>query len=313
MSYPMSRTFVKRLFGISPTEATFARRGFDQHDSAARCHLERIGYTFLHGYTLALEENESDALVIRLNQVEPEVRGFAFEGAAMALALLDRSLPWSRSRLQPLLTELAQDHIYMLHVGIGWAFARLPFFFAGYLSSLHPLLRWLAIDGFGFHQGYFYWRRYVENHQVPKRLSGYARHVFDQGIGRSLWFIKCAHVRNIASTIDGFPLSRRTDLWSGVGLACAYAGGVEHAAITELHRLADSYLPQVAQGAAFAAKARQRANIPACHTEMACEILCGMSSLDAARVTDTALDGLVDSSAIPAYEIWRRRIQAQFG
>lgn len=309
----MSRILLKHIFGISPAEATFARRGFDQHDTATRCRLEHIGYTFLHGYTIALEEEQLSLVEARLNEVEPELRGFAFEGAAMALVLLERIFPWSRNRLQQLLSGCAQDHIYMAHVGIGWALARLPLFHKQYCARLDPLLRWLAIDGYGFHEGYFYWRSYIVNHHLPKHLSGYACHVFDQGLGRSLWFVKGGHVGKIAATVNDFPLPRRADLWSGVGLACAYAGGVERSAVTELRAQAGSYLPQVAQGVAFAAKARQRANIPAYHTEMACEILCGMSGNDAAYVTDLALDGLTHSKTIPAYEIWRRRIQAQFG
>jgi hypothetical protein len=51
--------------------------------------LERIGRTFLEGYHASLEEDEPGRLVDRLDGVEPEFRGFAFEGAAMGLALAD--------------------------------------------------------------------------------------------------------------------------------------------------------------------------------------------------------------------------------
>ena len=66
------------------------------------------------------------------------------------------------------------------------------------------------------------------------------------------------------------------------------------------------------QDAAFATKCRQRAN-PAAHTELACEILCGISVDQAAAVTDIALKGLNQEGDMPAYEVWRQRIQLMFG
>jgi hypothetical protein len=53
----------------------------------------------------------------------------------------------------------------MAHVGIGWAIARLPWLrrrIEQPLNRLDSLLRWLAVDGYGFHEGYFYWPDYVE-------------------------------------------------------------------------------------------------------------------------------------------------------
>src|SRR3712207_8380154 len=47
----------------------------------------------------------------------------------------------------------------------------------------------------------------------------------DQGLGRSLWFVQGADVRRIPATVNAFPAERRPDLWSGLGLACGYAGG----------------------------------------------------------------------------------------
>lgn len=300
------------LLGLSSKEATFARRGFHQGDDATRQWLERIGYTFLQGYHVALEEHETDTLATRLNQVEPKLCGFAFEGAAMALTLLDHLTPWRRNRLGEFLNGLAVNHIYMVHVGIGWALARLPWPMERHLTLFDPLLRWLILDGYGFHQGYFAWRRYIAKQIHPKQLSPYAQRVFDQGLGRSLWFVAGADVARISKLIAAFPPARRADLWSGVGLACAYAGGVDGDSIRVLHVAAEPHQACLAQGAAFAAKARQRAGNPAPHTLLACEILCGLSADAAANVTDLALRDLPAAGPEPAYEVWRQRIQAHF-
>jgi hypothetical protein len=317
------------VFGISPEEASFARRGFQGGDVRQRERLEHIGRVFLHGYHSALEAREPEALARRLNTVEAvpwaggipanprvelEDRGFAFEGAAMGLTLLDQLTPWKRGRLQAFLDGPGRAHVYMVHVGSGWALARLHRPVGPALRRLDPLLGWLAVDGYGFHEGYFHWPRYTMGQRnVPRHLSGYAARIFDQGLGRSLWFVNGAEIQRIERTVVHFPPSRHGDLWSGVGLACAYAGGADREAIESLRRTAGPHGAQLAQGAAFAAKARQRAGNPAPHTELACQVLCGLSAHAAAGVTDAALDGLTDGLTTkgpdPAYEVWRKRIR----
>jgi enediyne biosynthesis protein E3 len=311
------RSFV---FGISPEEATFARRGFRVGENQTRKRLEQIGKTFLVGYHAALRQNDADALAHELQWIDPELNGFAFEGAAMALTLLDHLMPWRMAtagpRLQTFLTGPGEAHRYMIHVGAGWALARLPWRTAWPPRWLDPLLGWLAVDGYGFHEGYFHWRRSVNQQVTPRGLTGYACRVFDQGLGRSLWFVEGADVIQISQTIAAFPAQRHADLWSGVGLACAYAGGVNTTQIAALRTAAGAFQPCLAQGAAFAAKARRHAGNPDPHTELACTLLCGLSADQAAGVTDQALIALSTDEAdahqrLPAYEIWRQRIQAQ--
>jgi hypothetical protein len=302
----------KRIFGISDEEASFARRGFRGGDAASRRHLEGIGRAFLQGYHAALEEDRPAALASRLDDVEPGFRGFAFEGAGMGLYLLDVLTPWNRGRLRVFLAGSGAAHAYMVHVGAGWALAQLGREVDRALTRFDPLLGWLAVDGYGFHQGYFNWPETVERQQVPEKLTGYARRVFDQGLGRSLWFVEGAEIPRIAESIGRFTRSRHADLWSGVGLACAYAGGVPAEAIQTLIEYAGTNQPHLAQGVAFAAKARERAGDRSPHTDMACQIVCGMTAEDAALSTDLALTDLSAEQTIPAYEVWRQRIRSNW-
>jgi len=302
----------RNLLKIAPEEVTFARRGFASSSREVREHLENIGRTFVSGYHTALECDDSAALTASLNAIPEEMRGFAFEGAAMALCLLDCLMPWRRSRLDAFLTGPAADHTYMVHVGAGWALARLKRRVDGPLQRWDPLLRWLAIDGYGFHEGYFHPQLAIERQERPGQWSGHTLCVFDQGLGRSLWFVNGADPDRIQATIHRFAPNRHADLWSGVGLACAYAGGVDRAMVEATRCAAGPFLPELAQGAAFGAKARQRADNPADHTEIACRVFCSMSAADAARVTDAALVDLASEGAQPAYAIWRRRIQNRF-
>ncbi|HEX7335488.1 MAG TPA: DUF1702 family protein [Pyrinomonadaceae bacterium] len=303
----------RRFLGLSPAEASFARRGFSAGEDEARRRLEKIGVTFLSGYHAALEETGLVTLAHRLATVETEFRGFAFEGAAMGLALLDCFTPWRKDRWRTFTEGLAKPHIYMMHVGFGWALARLRRSVTPYLARLDPVLGWLVIDGYGFHEGYFNWPRYMERRAIPARLNGYERRVFDQGLGRSLWFVKGANVAAVASVINDFPSARRDDLWSGVGLACAYAGGCTRTAIETLRVTAGEHLSALAQGVAFAAKTRQRAANLNAHTETVCRLICGHSAKDAAAITDAALEDLREEDGLPAYEVWRRRIQNKLG
>lgn len=312
----MGRVFAslrRRIFGISQDEVSFAKRGFPGRESPARPRLEYVAGKFLDGYHQALAADGPNDLARRLATIDLEVRGFAFEGAAMALALLDTLTPWNRWRVRSFLRGPGDAHAYMVHVGVGWALARLHRPVAPTLKRFDLLLRWLIVDGYGFHETFFHWRRCVQEQTVPDVLGGYERRMFDQGLGRCLWFVEGAEVESIARAITGFPPGRQVDLWSGVGLACAYAGGVERKQIELLRGAAGEMLPQLAQGAAFGAKARQRAGNLAPHTETACRVLCGMSADTAAGITDAALKGLTHDGPEPAFDVWRRRIQEAFG
>ncbi len=349
------------MFGISPREITFAKRGFRGGAKGMRERIERIGRTFQEGYHAALRHGGPD-LSPKLDQIELEFRGFAYEGAAMGLALLDRLTPWKRDRVQCFLSGAGAPHTYMVHVAIGWVVARLPGKIEKTLGRLDPLLRWLVLDGYGFHEGFFHWPRYLRGQPIPKRVTGmgsgagvppatpgvppandagqmkdprgrdarqaggtpaplagetpaplcYAARAFDQGLGRSFWFVEGGDAARVRQTIAEFPENRQVDLWSGIGLACVYAGEVNETALNLLRDASGVFQPQLAQGAAFAAKARCRAGNPTAYTERACRVLCGLSATDAAAITDAALENLPASEAEPAFEVWRRRIQEKF-
>lgn len=302
----------QRLLSISLQETTFARRKFRGGDVEVQQHLEQIGRIFLQGYHAVLTDDNPETLVPHLNAVEAEWRGFAYEGAAIGLALLDNLTPWKRNRVEVFLAGAGAEHTYMVHMGVGWVLARLHRPMEESIARLDSLLGWLAVDGYGFHEGYFHWKNYVKNQVIPSGLSDYALRVFDQGLGRSLWFVDSADVTCLPFTLYHFDPVRRADLWSGVGLACAYAGGVNRAALESLRIASSDYWPQLAQGVVFAAKARARAGNPAAHTELACQVLCGMSAEAAAEMMDMTLKNLQADGTLPAYEVWRQRIQCEF-
>jgi enediyne biosynthesis protein E3 len=304
-----------RLLAIDQDEVKFARRGFSCARPHIRERLEHVGQVFLEGYHAALEPGEEEHLVFRLNQIAAEHRGFAYEGAAMALTLLDGvSLdgvsPRSKwKRLSRFVAGPGRRHIYMVYVGAGWALARLRWLrrrIEGVLRAFHPVLGSLAIDGYGFHEGYFHHQRACRT-AIP-HLSEAGCHVFYQGLGRSLWFVQGADVRAIASTIATFAQQFQGDAWSGIGLACAYAGGLDPAELEELCWHAAAHRTALAQGAAFAATARQLAGNPAPHTELTCAKLCGISPAQAAALCDQTFSHLAGRNSF-SYQAWRQLVQ----
>ena len=299
----------RNFLGISEDEVTFARRQFPGALSGARQHLEHVARTFIRGYHAAFEKDAPDDLEASLDAVDEEFRGFAYEGAAMALGLLDRLTPWRRNRVDSFLRGSGGPHIYMVHAGVGMALARLRRRANGPPAGMDPLLGWLVLDGYGFHEGFFHWKRSCEQLAIPPHVNGYAGRAFDQGLGRSLWFIEGAQVERMAPRILRFPESRHADLWSGVGLACAYAGGIDRSEIETLSDAAGPDQAHFAQGAAFAAQARRLAGIPTPHTELTCNVCCGMTAEDTAEMTCSEREALPIDGPVPAYEVWRQRIR----
>jgi hypothetical protein len=302
------------LFRIPPREMNYSRRGFPTGEPATRRHLDRILRTAIEAYHTALDDYRPEVLGPKLHAVDLDVRGFAFEGAGLCLGMLDLLTPWRKSRFQAFLKGPGAIYTHLLHVGHGLALARLGFRANEAVRWLEgPGGCWLAADAYGFHEGFFRWRHYVERAVVPVRASGYARRSFDQGLGRVMWFGCAGDLGRIARLVEGFAPARRGDLWSGLGVACTYAGGVGEPGMRALREMAGPYLPHLAQGAVFAVHLRQYANDVIEHTERACRVLTDLSPAEAGRLVEVSMqDPPPEEGPIPNYEIVRRRVQQHF-
>ncbi|MEU5264598.1 DUF1702 family protein [Amycolatopsis sp. NPDC021455] len=314
------RSLRRRVLTPDIAETRISRRGFHVKDDAATRLLEAVGRSFLHGFAVAAEARGPEDVPDPLDQVAVRMRGFCYEGAAMAFAIRDGLSVWGRNTPR-FVAGPGEPHLYMAYVGIGWALARLPRFrHARVLAAVSdPVLRWLVLDGYGFHQAYFHTARYVHRRlrdaYVP-RLGGtgtaYSDRAIDQGIGRALWFIGGTDPNRVAELIGGFDADRHADLYSGAGLAATYAGGADPEELAELAERAREYRPQLAQGSAFAAEARARAGLVVPETESASRVLCGMSAEDAAQLAREAKPGPSADGVVPAYELWRTRVAEKF-
>lgn len=306
---------LKPFFKLSPEafqDIVTARYGVQEDIDRIWLGFEPVPRTLVDSFKLALDDWRFSVLVPQLDAVEIELRGIAYEGAGMGLMILDSLGPW-RKRFQAFLDGPGAAYICLLYIGAGLVLPRMPKNPQRFIERLHPLYRWMVMDGYGFYEGFFSGKRSLEEKTIPARLTGYSRRAFDHGLGRSLWFATGANTERIEAAIRTFPASRQGDLWSGIGLACAYAAGVvDRETIQILRQAAGRYQPQMAVGVAIAAMFRQQAHSSAPHTDLACDVLWGLPGSAVARKTDLARESLPADGVEPAYEIWRQRIAAQY-
>ncbi|SDJ97762.1 Protein of unknown function [Actinopolyspora mzabensis] len=309
----------RRLLTPHISATYLSKRGFHRKNTACQELLEKVGSSFLDGYGKAIESVSDTELRGGLDTHPALFRGFAYEGAAMGLTVLD-GLPTTRNhQVAHFLSGIGREHVYTAYVGIGWAMARLPRLLGPSVRELDPLLRWLVLDGYGFHQAYFRTRRYVHRQYRPKRLpwpedgsGSYPGRAVDQGIGRAMWFVGGADTDLVSDLVYRFPEHRRRDLFSGVGLAATYAGGADEVELRGLTERAAPYFGALAQGAAFAAEARVHGECVVAETELATEALLGMSPTEASSLTRRLRPQGVEVHEPLAYESWRQRIADAF-
>ena len=306
---------LKPFFNLSADDfPKLAAERYGQNEDMDQTWLqfEPVARNLVGGFQTALDDDRFEVLVPRLNSVDGEFRGIAYEGAGMGLMLLDSLGPWKK-RLKTFIAGPGAPYDWLLYIGAGLVLPRVPTRPERFLAKLDPFLRWFVMDGYGFYEGFFSGRRSVNEHIIPSRIAGYGRRAFDHGLGRSIWFSTGANVERIVATIGTFPEIRQADLWGGIGLACAYAAGVvDREAIKTLHHAAGPYGPAMVAGAAVAAKFRMQTGGVAAHTDLACEVLCGLPSKMVAHIADLARNDLPPDGVVPAYEIWRQRLANRF-
>jgi hypothetical protein len=305
---------LRRLFLLSPREADFATRGFVTAEPTKRDTLEAAGRTFIAGYNVALLARAVDDIMEHIATVPQAMRGLFAEGAAMGVAIAD-GLSMRKAQLAAYLDATERDFTYLAHVGAGWALARMPWRRRAILKPLDTLHGWLAYDGLGFHDAYFHpirvaggWRR---------ETQGYAARVYDQGIGRALWFVSGGDVTMAARRVAALDSSRHLDLWSGLGLAMAYAGPAGESEFAAALDMAEGSNATFAQGIAFACEARMRARHVPPGTDHAARAVWSRTAEDVAELVRRSRARLPDADGqespnAPRYELWRDDIAREW-
>ncbi|MGW5717651.1 DUF1702 family protein [Amycolatopsis sp. NPDC003865] len=313
----------KRFLAPSLASVGFAERGFPVTHTDATARLEAVPQAVVCGFEWAIEGASLWEIERRLALIEPEQRGFAYEGATMGYTILDAMPGGGRDRTRELLEGPGRPHIFLTYIGIGFAMARLPRpLWKNILPELtgvayHPVMSWLAVDGYGFDRAYFDTDKWVDEQAepVPYPWAGrpeYFGRAFDQGVGRALWFINGGNPDAVAAAVGRFAEHRRADLWSGVGLAATFAGGSDQGGLGRLRRASGEYYDELALGVVFAVKARTYSSYVPAHTHLAAGVLTDLSVQGAQNLADRTEQADGDDGPVPPYELWRQRIRTEF-
>ncbi|MEV1167822.1 DUF1702 family protein [Nonomuraea sp. NPDC049784] len=280
---------LRRLLAKDPQESDLSRRRFRTRSGASRSAFNDAERSYVFGFNAVMSRE-----VEKVEEISAEQRPFGYEGAAAACTVLDLLTLTRGRRLHELLTGPAQHHRHAAYLGAGRAYALLRLRPVRGARRAHPLLRWLAVDGFGFEWSLTRANRMVGERTMPDLLTRGHCAVFDQGLGRLLWYHDCASPGDVSARIGGYPPGRRADLWSGVGFAATYTGGAESDELWWLteHAGADGFRAHLAQGCAFAVAARLRSGTLPDHAAQAVPILAGAEPEQAASWTDQALIAL---------------------
>ena len=312
-----------RRLALAPSLAavSFDGREFPLARSPRSEQLEAIPRTVVCGFEWGIDCSGLWELERRLGLVEPGLRGFAYEGAAMAAVVLDAMGGFRSSRTRDLLAGPGRPHLFLAYIGVGFAMARLPRpLWRKVLPDLpgvphHPTMSWLAVDGYAFDRAYFDTRVWVtDRHQTPAYpwlgRADYFPRAADQGVGRALWFVHDGDVEEVTAAVQRFPARRRADLWSGVGLAASVAGGADGGELERLRAASGEHWCELGLGAVFAAVARTAAGFVPPHTDTATARLGGLTVEEAVALADrTAVDEEAGTATVPAYEVWRAAIR----
>lgn len=122
----ISGSLRRRVLTPDESHTRLSVRGFHEKNPESRELLETVGLSFVSGFGYAAECRVVSEAVERLERIPERFRGFAYEGAAMAFGVRD-ALPLGRhDQGRSFLAGGGAPHSYMLHVGAGWAMARVP-------------------------------------------------------------------------------------------------------------------------------------------------------------------------------------------
>ena len=249
--------------------------------------MSRIRSIHEDAQLFAASEQNDNALIAYLEATDTQFRSIAYEGAAMSRGLLDISLGDTLPHWTAYM-DRTKPHSVQVHIGLGWALAQRQVPLNSYLQSLSPIMQARVLDGYGYYDGMFRNRTSVRDKVIPEVIKGTDLHAYDQGVGRSLWYIAKGDLIKLNKLIEGFDDSRKADLWRGIGIASAYVGGCDESMLQSLWQEAGAYQRALAAGAVFLAHSRDDASTINEETELTCRTWCKLSAAKVVALMDQA-------------------------
>lgn len=215
--------------------------------------IDLIVSTFQKGRELEASASSMDELTSDLNKIEPRYRSVGFEGASMGIAI-SKKFDWAE------FLERANQHSTQIHIGLGWAIGEKDWNIAESLKPIDPEMRTKVLDGVGYWFGLFRRRLTIRTHGIPEQITPEFQSGFDNGVGRSIWYISKGDPEMANKIINSFPEERRADLWFGIGVASTYVGGCSEDLTSELKALSGVNSDSFEDGTASAENSIAEAN-----------------------------------------------------
>lgn len=270
--------------------------------------MEKIRAIFQYGMSVSIDEKDMNLLESALKLTENEFRSIAYEAAAMQLASKDISINQSFDHWRLFMQGPGVKHLTQAHIGLGWAMAQQQFPVFPFIETLESLMQCRVIDGYGYYEGIFRKRRSIGEQQIPLALENRFLHAYDQGLGRSIWYICKGSCEKIKEMVEPFPTSRHKDLWRGIGTACAYVGGFDENLLTQLTTSSGGNHKQLSIGAALVSRSRTEAGSFTRYIDMACRVWSNCTGEEAFNIT-VKTEPLLSEKIVDPCKAWIMNIE----
>ncbi len=245
-------------FGIRTGGMTVERLGL----SPRAADVERIDgvlSSFSEGFNRMIARPSARAWSDYCDGLPVFFRPFAQEGAAMGY-VLRRLGRYSAKDFEARIVRPRPEFRYLYYIGLGfWAGMRnySPSQLTDLVEGLDPLHGYLVYDGYGFKHAFFDYRKQGESGLKPlERLTGYARNVAYQGVGRAMYFLFSGNVEMLIERVDSLR-EHAADAAGGLGLASVFLNPDRLGVAQELgRRLPSAWRDSFHLGMCFGLKAR---------------------------------------------------------
>ncbi len=303
----------KQFFAMPLKEANFSVRKFEE-GYEAQSRLEMVAKTVVNGYNTTVEHGLNDDLRAISQSISKELSGFFHEGIGMGLYALDLVSLKKKNLLVSYIIEKDKKHEYMSYIGAGLTCGVFNASYEKLMNKIDPMSGSLVLDGVGFYYAMFKTKKTIAKYYVPRKIKSNPFYLerFDNGLGRALWFYNSGEPENIQKTINTFPEKRRANIWSGIGLAATYAGGVSNEKIHELKRVSGVHQIMLAQGALLAAHTRHTAGNPH-EDDSTINILTGTSGIkchEKALEFKNKFQGSKSIDGTPSFQVFLSHLRA---
>ena len=246
--------------------------------------MEKIKTIFQKAQEQASKAEDINELIAFLQTTEKEFLPVAYEGAAMTLALNDFSEGDSISNWKQLL-DSSKKYSCQIYLGMGWAVGQQKKSELPFLELLSRNMQFRMWDGCGYYDGIFRQRQSIKSKKRSENILPKDFQAYDEGLGRSLWYICKGDVAKVGEMLATFDLERHVDLWRGVSIACCFVGGFDENKLKELIVSSGEYKVQLGIGAAMVAKIRIEADCITDNVELANKVFNQLSAEEAMKIT----------------------------